>query len=137
MLRLAVLHDGRKPVYLLTNVLEESSLSDAQVGRLYRRRWGLELFYRSLKRTLEKHTLHSATPARAQVELDWAVVGLWMLGMLSVQRMIRRRIDPQRWSVAESLRALWRVMSGRGGRMASRNLVLLSQAVKDNYTPPI
>lgn len=133
VLRLVVLHDGRKPVYLLTNVLEESKLSDRQVAQMYRRRWGIEVFYRSLKQTMEKRKLLSVTPGNAQVELDWALAGLWMLGLLTVQRMVRRRVSPQRWSVAESLRIVRRVMSGRGLRQAARDLCALAQAVKDTY----
>lgn len=133
VLRLVTLHDGRKRVYLLTNLLEPSVLSDRQVGRMYRRRWGLEVFYRSLKRTMEKHTLRSKSPAQARVELDWALVGLWMLGTLTVERMVRRRVSPQRWSVAGSLRTVRRVMSGRGGRQAARDLRALGRAVKDTY----
>jgi|LSQX01.1.fsa_nt_gb hypothetical protein len=133
VLRLVVVHDGRKPVYLLTNVLEDSALSDAQVGTMYRRRWGIEVFYRSLKRTMEKHKLHSASPAHAQVELDWALAGLWMLGLLTVQRMIRSHESPSRWSVAQSLRVVRRVMMGRGGRQAARNLFALSRATQDTY----
>jgi hypothetical protein len=108
VLRLVVVHDGRKPVYLLTSVLEESRLTDAQVGGMYRRRWGMETFYRSLKRTMQKHKLHSASPAQARVELDWALAGLWMLGLMTVQRRIRGQADPSRWSVAMSLRVVRR-----------------------------
>lgn len=133
VLRLVVVHDGRKPVYLLTNVLEDSALSDAQVGTMYRRRWGIEVFYRSLKRTMEKHKLHSTSPAHARVELDWALAGLWMLGLLTVQRMICSHVSPLRWSVAQSLRIVRRVMAGRGGLHAARNLYALSRALKDDY----
>ncbi len=133
VLRLVVVHDGRKAVYLLTSVLGEQALSDAQVAAMYRRRWGLEVFYRSLKRTMEKHTLHSGSPAKAQVELDWALAGLWMLGLLTVQRMVRRRVCPTRWSVAESLRVVRRVMIGRGGRHAAKDLRALASATTDPY----
>lgn len=133
VLRLVVVHDGRKPVYLLTSVLEESALSDRQVATMYRRRWGLEVFYRSLKRTMEKHKMHSTSPDKAGVELDWALAGLWMLGLLTVRRMIGRRVSPTRWSVAESLRVVRRVMGGRGGRQAAKNLSALAGAVKDSY----
>jgi hypothetical protein len=133
VLRLVVLHDGRKPVYLLTSVLGEAALSDGQVGAMYRRRWGLEVFYRSLKRTMEKHKLHSKSPGRAGVELDWALASLWLLGLLTVERMVRRGVSPTRWSVAASLRVVRRVMSGRGGRRAARGLSGLGQALKDSY----
>ena len=133
VLRLVVVHDGRKAVYLLTSVLAESSLSDRQVGEMYRRRWGLEVFYRSLKRTMKKHKLHSTSPDKARMELDWALVGLWMLGLLTVERMILRKVSPSRWSVAESLRVVRRVMSGRGGRQAAKDLCALAGATKDTY----
>lgn len=133
VLRLVVVHDGRKAVYLLTSVLETQALSDAQAAAMYRRRWGLEVFYRSLKRTMEKHKLHSASPVKAQVELDWSLVGLWMLGLLTVHRMLRRRGNPACWSVAESLRVVRRVMAGRGGRRGTRDLWVLATATKDIY----
>jgi len=133
VLRLVTLHDGRKRVCLLTNVLEESQLSDRHVADMYRRRWGLEVFYRSFKRTLQKHKMHSVSPAKAQVELDWALAGLWMLGVMTVQRMNVCRTDPSRWSVAESLRVVRRVMSGRGGRKAAKDLHGLAFARKDTY----
>jgi len=132
-LRLVVVHDGRKPVYLLTNVLETSSLSDKQIAAMYRRRWGLEVFYRSFKRTMEKHTLRSSSPGQAQVELDWSLAGLWMLGLLAVERMIRSRVSPSRWSVAQSLRVIRRVMAGRGGRRAAKDLRALATATTDLY----
>lgn len=133
VLRLVELHDGRKAVYLLTNVLSEAVLSDGQVGEMYRRRWGLEVFYRSLKRTMEKHKLHSKSPGKAALELDWALAGLWLLGLLTVERMVRRRVSPAQWSVAESLRVVRRVMLGRGGRQAARGLCGLGHALKDDY----
>ena len=134
ILRLVVLHDGRKGVYLLTNVLEESALSDRQVSQMYRRRWGIEVFYRSLKQTMEKRKMLSTSPGNASVELDWAMIGLWMLGLLTVQRMIRRRISPTDWSVASALRVVRRVMSGRGPRRAAKGLWALSGAIKDQYS---
>jgi len=133
VLRLVIVHDGRRAVYLLTNVLEDSALSDHSVARMYRRRWGLEVFYRSLKRTMQKYKMRSAAPAQAQVELDWALAGLWMLGLLTVQRMIRSRVSPARWSVAESLRVVRRVMRGRGSRQAAKGLRALAGATKDTY----
>lgn len=133
MLRLVTVHDGRRAMYLLTNVLAEARLSDAQVVEMYRRRWGIEVFYRSLKRTLEKCKLRSTSPGKAQVELDWAVAGMWVLGLMTVQRLLRRRLSPTDMSVAQALRVLRRVLAGRGHRRAARNLRALASAVKDMY----
>ena len=133
ILRLVVVQDGRRAMYLLTNVFDEKRLSDAQVATMYRRRWGIEVFYRSLKRTLERYKLRSASPKKAQVELDWAVAGMWVLGLMTVQRLRRRRLSPTDMSVAQALRVLRRVLAGRGHRRAARNLRALATAVKDTY----
>jgi hypothetical protein len=133
VLRLVTVQDGRRPVHLMTSVLEDSALSDGQVAAMYRCRWGIEVFYRSLKRTMEKHKLASNSPLHAEVELDWAMVGLWMLGLLTVRRMIRRRISPMQWSVATSLRVMRQIMSGRCSRQAARDLIALATAVKDPW----
>lgn len=134
ILRLVVVHDGRKGVYLLTNVLDESALSGSQVSQMYKRRWGIEVFFRSLKQTMEKRRMLSTSPANAAVELDWAMIGLWMLGLLTVERMIRSRVRATDWSVANSLRVVRRVMGGRGSRQAARGLRALSGAIKDRYS---
>jgi hypothetical protein len=91
------------------------------------------VFYRSLKQTMQKRKMLSTSPEKARVELDWALAGLWMLGLLTVQRMVRRRVSPLRWSVAQSLRVVRRVMSGRGARQAARGLCALARATKDTY----
>src|SRR5205814_723634 len=53
-LRLRLIRAGRpgKRVYLLTNVLDAARLSRKAAGKIYRLRWGAELFYRTLNRTL-------------------------------------------------------------------------------------
>jgi hypothetical protein len=104
VLRLVTIGKGPQAVYLLTSVIEKSRLSDGQIGRLYRLRWGVEVLYRSFKRTMEHHKMRSDNPKHAKVELDWAMVGLWMLGLMSWQARGRR--SRERWSVAESLRVV-------------------------------
>ena len=133
VLRLVRLHDGRKSIYLLTNVLGAAALSDEQIGEMYRRRWGLEVFYRGLKQTMEKRVLKSRSPDKAGLELDWSMVGVWLLGLLTAERLASQQIDLGRSSVAGSLRVLRRVMQGHGGLEAARNLRGLRQAVKDDY----
>jgi hypothetical protein len=80
ILRLIVLSDGRKPVYLLTNVLDAQRLSDPQAAGFYRLRWALELFFRGLKQTLGKRQMRSHAPVQAALELRWAVLGMALLG---------------------------------------------------------
>ena len=50
--RLVVLQGRGKPVYLITSVLNANRLSDKQVAKIFRERWGIGLYHRHLKQTL-------------------------------------------------------------------------------------
>ena len=134
VLRLVVVHDGRKAVYLLTSVLSEAVLTDQEIGGIYRWRWGVEVLYRSLKQTMGKRMLRSDSPKLARVELDWAMVSLWLLGLLAAEETMRAGAEPGRWSVAIALRAVRRAMqrleiaTTEGGLFGQ-----LARATKDNY----
>ena len=133
-LRLVTVKDKGKPVYLLTSVLDENVLNDAQVAELYRLRWGIEVMYRTLKQTLKHHTLRSDTPQRAKIELDWYMVGLWMLGLMTLEAMGPRRRQQERWSAAKAASAVHLAM--RNARRPRRHGGLrhaLSRAVQDSY----
>ena len=78
-LRLVVLHETKTPVYLVTSVLNSSVLHDKHVGEIYRQRWGVEVFFRDFKRTLNKHKLQSRTPEHVTTELNWSIVGLTLM----------------------------------------------------------
>jgi hypothetical protein len=121
-------------VCLVTNVLDHSALSQEDATTLYRMRWGVELFYRSLKQTLQRRKMCSASPARALVELHWTMVGLMLLGLMGVRRLIQAGHDPLALSMACALRAVRRsaaATAGRVGRFALRTA--LGRAVKDAY----
>jgi Transposase DDE domain len=111
-LRLITLPGGK--MHLLTNVHDMALLSDEQAEAMYRKRWGIELIYRSLKQTMGRRRMRCASPANAAVELDWAVMALWMLGLLSVSRIIEAGHSPLQWSVAKSLRAVRRSLRTAG-----------------------
>jgi hypothetical protein len=134
VLRLVELHDGRKPVFVLTSVLEESALSDAQAGVLYSMRWGVEVFYRSLKQTLARRKMHSEAPRQAQCELSWDVMALWGLSLMSVGQMLAAGGDPLALSVATALRHVRQAIR-QGPRRAQARILLgrLHLAVKDSY----
>ena len=74
-----------------------------QAVELYRLRWGIEVMYRTFKRTLEHHKMRSDTPRRAKVELDWCMAGLWMLGLMTWQAMGNSGRRRQRPSAARAL----------------------------------
>jgi Transposase DDE domain len=120
---------GGKRMHLLTNVLDETLLSDAQAEAMYRRRWGIELVYRSLKQTMGRRRMRCDAPANAAVELDWAVIGMWMLGLLSVSRILEAGRSPYEWSVAASLRVVRQTMRSAAPRQRRRRQPSLAEAL--------
>jgi hypothetical protein len=134
VLRLIVLTRKGKPIYLLTNTSEES-LSVEQASILYELRWGIEVFYRSMKQTLSHRKMRSAAPGPARMELEWTMVGMQVLGLLSVEPILARGHDPLSWSVALSIRAVRRTMRDRPARRTRRGglLAALGEAVQDGY----
>jgi hypothetical protein len=129
-LRLVTVNGGRKgTLYLLTNVLDAGRLSDADAGRLYAMRWGVELLYRSLKQTMGRGKMLSDSPAHAGVELDWSVIGLWVLGLANANANAEASGDPRRLSPAQTLRRVRAAMAGRGGNLWAA----LADARRDRY----
>ena len=121
---------GRK-VCLLTSVMSHGRLSDAEVKQWYRLRWQIEVQYRSLKQTMRHRKLLSDSPKMAEAELDWAILGLWLLELMLVGS--RRWGRSARYSVARGLRAVRRAMSWTGRVPAGGVAGQLRRAVQDTY----
>ena len=56
VLRLIKVTNDGKTIYLVTNT-KACDLSDQEAGEIYRRRWGIEVFFRTFKQTFEKRKL--------------------------------------------------------------------------------
>ena len=110
VLRLVIVQGPRYPVYLLTSILDTNKLSDQQVGEVYQRRWGIELFYRHFKQTFQRRKLRSTCAANAALELDWSLAGLWAMGLYAASTATKAQIPLHRLSVAGILRAFRRLM---------------------------
>jgi hypothetical protein len=106
MLRLIKVGRGRKAVYLLTNVLDAQQLSKRDAGKIYRKRWGAELFFRTLKCTLGYAKLQSRSGRRARTELEWAMIAMTIVTMMGIDSALRHGIDPGRLSPACLIRTL-------------------------------
>ena len=136
VLRLLHFKDARNNnMYLVTNLLKESLLSRRQAGEIYRRRWGIEIQFRSLKQTFGRTKLRSRTPERAMVELEWSLVGLWMIQLLAHKEQIKARDPDQLTSIATVLRVV-RQMMQRDKEVPKRTECFakqLAQAVTDDY----
>ena len=54
---------------LVTTLLEATRFSAAELGRLYFRRWAIELFFRDIKQTLGMDVLRCQTPKMVEKEI--------------------------------------------------------------------
>ena len=119
---------------LLTNVFDRQRLSDETASTFYRMRWGVELFYRAYKQTLEQRKLRSDSPHQAKWELQMGMLAMLLLGLMSVEGIIAGGKDPLSWSVAQALRIVRTAMhtSRRWHRRGDLRR-LLSGAVRDGY----
>ena len=135
VLRLITVHNGRHPIYLVTNVLGKEDLSDRNLIEIYRARWGIEVFFRSFKQTFGRRKLRSDSPDNALLELDWSLVGLWMVYLMAVAEVIEQGESPHRVSVAGVLSAIRTVMRDYRWRPdPGEDLTsLLGQALIDSY----
>jgi hypothetical protein len=135
VLRLIRLREGKQRVYLVTDVLDRRRLTDAQARRLYRARWGEEVFFRSYKQTLARRKLLSRTPATCLAESQWTLLGLWLLGLMSVSAIAARGGDPKAWSVAASRDLVRQALRDERPRQRGRQPLreLLARALKDSY----
>lgn len=135
-LRLLHFKDARNnDVYLVTNVLDKKRLSDREASELYRRRWGIEVQFRSLKQTFGRTKLRSRTPDCATVELDWSLIALWMVQLLALKEQRKARDPGEATSIAVVLRIV-RQMMERDRDVPDRNESFqkqLAEAVTDNY----
>lgn len=136
VLRLIRLHDGRKEVVLITDVLDDSRLTDKQAAGFYRLRWGLELWFRAMKQTLDRREMRSDAPVQAALELRWSVVGLSLLGLLAVHAILERGGDPRGLSPSAALRSMRQALRHPQRRAPGRRALgaALGRSVKDAYT---
>jgi hypothetical protein len=135
VLRLIVVHTGKHPMYLVTNVLGRRDLSDRQAAEIYKARWGIEVFFRSFKQTFGRRKLRSDSPDNALLELDWSLLGLWAVCLLTIDELIQQGESPHRLSTAGALDAIRTVMHYYKWRPdPGEDLwTLLGEAITDDY----
>jgi DDE family transposase len=110
VLRLVVCHNGQHPVYLVTTLLDCDDVPDRDVIAMYRQRWGIEVYHRSLKQTFQRRKLRSHSAAATRVELEWSLVGLWAMSLYAVVQIRRDNQSPRRLSCAKLLEAFRRTL---------------------------
>ena len=135
VLRLIVVHDGKHPMYLLTD-LSKSQLSDRQAATIYGARWGIEVFFRTFKQTFGCRKLRSRSAANAELELDWSLLGLWCMCLLGQRELEEHKGDPTRLSAAATIKAFQDTLHEYRVRPESREESLWAQlrlALLDDY----
>jgi hypothetical protein len=135
ILRLLRFHDGRGEVYLVTNELSSRRLGASDASQIYRKRWGIEVQFRSLKQTYGRSKLLGHTPDVVEQELTWSLVGLWMAQLLALREQTDRLEPNAHTSVAMVLRILQHILHcpgeipARGESFRSR----ITAATTDTY----
>jgi len=134
VLRLIILNTGRHPMYLVTN-LTARQLPDSEAQDIYRRRWGIEVFYRHCKQTFDRAKLRSKNPDNALVELQWSLMSMWAMGLYSHVQLVRQGVPPQKISFVGVLDAFRHAMREHGSRpiAGERLRELIAVAVIDDY----
>jgi hypothetical protein len=130
-LRLIVLKQKGKRVYLLTNVDDSTRLSRRMAGEFYRARWGIEVEYRGLKQTLGRRKVLARTPEPGEMELAANILGMALL-LLYAALVLGAKVA--RLSLAKALRAIHRAIEAlRHGDSCAWLLRWLREALGDEY----
>ena len=142
-LRLVQVQVGKTKMWLLTSVLDPKKLTIKQLIRVYKMRWGIEVEFRGLKQTIDKHKLRCRNSDRLLVELDWSLRGMAVAELLALREQIAASCaaepdddyDPQDRSLAKAMRALRKCMRNLHKYSDPANGLLheLSQATVQRY----
>jgi hypothetical protein len=134
-LRLIVVKDHGRRMYLLTNIMEPQSRrtsgSRPMASELYRARWGIEVEYRGLKQTMGRRKILARTPEPGAMELAGAILAMALL-LLHAAMTLGARMG--RVSVALLLRVIREMIEAmRWAGSTACSLARIAAAVKDDY----
>lgn len=134
VLRQVVINDGKKPIYLVTTVLS-NRLSPNQIAKIYRDRWGIELYHRHVKQTLDRRKMLSRKAENAFVELEWTILGFLAMTLYACHEFNRQHLPLSLMSPAGVIRAFQRTLHDYMHQHEKRNTLrkLIVAAVKDTY----
>lgn len=140
-LRLVQVRIGKTKMWMLTTVLNKQKLTKKQIIRYYRMRWGVEVEFRGLKQTIDKHKLRCRNNARLLAELDWSLCGMAIVELIALRQQIPAKTKlpadytPKDRSLANTLRVLRKCMRNLGKKRQSKFDLLteLTKAVVQRY----
>jgi len=112
-LRLIRVKVGKTKMWMLTSVLDRKELTNKKIIRYYEMRWGIEVEFRGLKQTIDKHKLRCRNSDRLLVELDWSIRAMAIAELLALREQIPDEsesapcaYDSKDRSLANTMRAL-------------------------------
>jgi hypothetical protein len=100
--RLIQIHNGKEAVYLVTNELD---MTDEQASMLYRQRWDIEVFFRSVKQSCQRSKLCCQTPDNVLTEIHWTLLGIWAALFVGKQTFHDQKEPLSRLSPVKLIRA--------------------------------
>lgn len=113
-LRLVKVKVGPTWMWMLTNVLDRSKLTEAQIVDFYKARWGIEVEFRGLKQTLDCGKLRCRNEQRVLAELNWSIMAMAVAELFALKEQLQPDPraseapppDPKKRSLANAVRAL-------------------------------
>lgn len=143
-LRLVKVKIGKTDMWMLTSVLNKNKLPAKKIITYYKMRWGVEIEYRGLKQTLDRHNLRCRNSDRVYVELDWSIRAMAIAELIALSQQIQQSenkstpddtYDPKQRSLANTMRVLRECMRKLNKYAAPESTLLLklSRAVVQKY----
>jgi hypothetical protein len=130
-LRLVQVTVGKTKAWMLTSVLDEKRLPRTKIVTYYKMRWGIEVEFRGLKQTLDKHTLRCRSSHRVLVELDWSIRAMAVAELMALAQQIKQprakdeaaevAYDPKHRSLANTMRAIRKCMRNLNDECEGKN----------------
>ena len=107
---------------LVTTLWDATQFSAAELGRLYFRRWAVELFFRDLKQTLGLDVLRCQTPPMVEKEIVMHVPGYNLIRALMQDIACREGVSSGRLSFKGTVDALrqWQELFESSGQTPRR-----------------
>jgi len=91
-------------VWLLTSVLDKRQLSNKDMVKLYKQRWGIELEFRALKQTFSRRKLRCRSAERVLVEIEWSIFGMAAVELMTLKEQLTvPGARPEKLSFAQAL----------------------------------
>lgn len=121
-------------ITLVTTLLDLFDYPAQELGRLYFRRWAVELFYRDIKQTMMMDVLRCKSPELIEKELFMHAIAYNLIRALICDIADSYQVSIQRLSFKGTLDALrqWQSLfetNGRGGRSCNRWIKLFYEIV--------